>query len=220
MTQTLLSATEQTDGTTHLDALLAGSLHWLQWRLERLLAPLTALNPGGEIPLEVLQQVEREGQALIKPLSDGVLRRTAEQRLEQALQARSPEQPNPKPRAVSVLLEPAACSPRQRAERRVLRLYVHAPECRELLQCLSLADPACRVAFDWLNNLAVLAVDGAIAGMALQLSAQLPGAVGVVLAQAAAPGPEVIAVLRREPQAELQALLDALEPVALAGAGT
>ncbi|MCX5937405.1 MAG: hypothetical protein NTW02_04180 [Cyanobium sp. LacPavin_0920_WC12_MAG_62_9] len=30
---------------------------------------------------------------------------------------------------------------------------------------------------------------------------------------------EVIAVLKREPQAELQALLDALEPVSLAGAG-
>ena len=31
-----------------------------------------------------------------------------------------------------------------------------------------------------------------------------------------APGPEVIAVLKLEPQAELQELLDALEPVALA----
>ncbi len=31
-----------------------------------------------------------------------------------------------------------------------------------------------------------------------------------------APGPEVIAVLKLEPQAELQALLDALKPVALA----
>ena len=30
-----------------------------------------------------------------------------------------------------------------------------------------------------------------------------------------APGPEVIVLLRREPQAELQALIDALEPVAL-----
>ena len=69
------------------------------------------------------------------------------------------------------------------------------------------------VALDWLNNLAVLAVDGAIDGMALQLSAQLPGAVGAVLAQAAAPGPEVIAVLKRELHAELQALLEALEPV-------
>ena len=203
----------RSQGKAALDALLAGSLHWLQWRLERLLAPLTALNPGGETPLETLQAVELEGQALIKLLSDGVLRRTAEQRLEQALQSQDPGQPNPTPRAVPVLLEPSACNPRQRAERRVLRLYVHAPECRELLQCLSLADPACRVALDWLNNLAVLAVDGAIDGMALQLAGQLPGAVGAVLAQAAAPGPEVIAVLKREPQAELQALLDALEPV-------
>jgi hypothetical protein len=194
-------------------------LHWLEWRLERLLVPLTVLNSGCEIPLEILQAVERDGQALIKQLSDGVLRRTAEQRLEQALQSQDPGQPNSKPRAVPALLEAAAGNPRQRAERRVLRLYVHAPECRELLQCLSLQDPACRVALDWLINLAVLAVDGAIAGMALQLAAQLSGAVGAVLAQAAAPGPEVIAVLKREPQAELQALLDALEPVALA-AGT
>jgi hypothetical protein len=199
--------------------LIATSRHWLEWRLERLLAPLTSLKPGGEIPLEVLQAVEREGQALIKQLNDGVLRRTAEQRLEQALQSQDPGQPNPTPRAVPVLLEPAACSPRQRSERRVLRLYVHAPECRELLQCLNLQDPACGAALDWLRNLAVLTVDGAIDGMALQLAAQLPGAVGAVLAQAAAPGPEVIAVLKREPQAELQALLDALEPVASASAG-
>ena len=81
------------------------------------------------------------------------------------------------------------------------------------MQCLSLADPACGAALDWLNNLAALAVDGAIDGMALQLAVQLLGAVGAVLAQAAAPGSEVIAVLKREPQAELQALLDPLEPV-------
>jgi hypothetical protein len=36
----------------------------------------------------------------------------------------------------------------------------------------------------------------------------------VWLQQAAAPGPEVIAVLQRDPQAELQALIVALEPVA------
>jgi DNA primase len=69
----------RSQGKAALDALLAGSRHWLEWRLERLLAPLAALNPGGEIPLEILQQVEREGQALIKQLSDGMLRRTAEQ---------------------------------------------------------------------------------------------------------------------------------------------
>ena len=34
-----------------------------------------------------------------------------------------------------------------------------------------------------------------------------------------APSPEVIVLLKLEPQAEPQALLDALEPVSLAGAG-
>ena len=203
----------RSQGKAALDALLAASRHWLEWRLERLLAPLASLNPGGEIPLETLQAVEREAQALIEQLSDGVLRRTAEQRLAQALQAQNPEHPTSRPASVPVLPEAAVRTPRQRAERRALRLYVHAPECRELLQCLSLLDPACRAALDWLNNLAALAVDGAIDGMALQLAAQLPGAVGAVLAQAAAPGAEAIAVLKRETQAELQALLDALEPV-------
>jgi hypothetical protein len=70
------------------------------------------------------------------------------------------------------------------------------------------------LALEWLGNLAVVSVDGSIAPMALQLAAQLPGAVGVLLAQAAAPAPEVITVLQRDPQAELQALLDVLEPVA------
>jgi hypothetical protein len=44
--------------------------------------------------------------------------------------------------------------------------------------------------------------------MALQLAGQLPGAIGAALAQAAEPGPDVIGVLQREPQAELQAVLD------------
>jgi hypothetical protein len=66
---------------------------------------------------------------------------------------------------------------------------------------------------EWLSSLAVVAVDGCIAGMALQLAGQLQGAVGAAIAQAADPGPEVIGVLQREPQVELQALLDLLEPM-------
>ena len=104
---------------------------------------------------------------------------------------------------------------RQRAERRVLRLFIHAPQCRELLSCLALQDPACRVALEWLSSLAVLAVDGALAPMTGRLAAEVPGAVGAVLAQAAGPGPELLAVLQRDPQGELQALLDVLEPVVL-----
>lgn len=59
----------------------------------------------------------------------------------------------------------------------------------------------------------MVAVDGFVAGMALQLTGQLQGAVGASLAQASEPSPDVIAVLQREPQTELQALLDALEPI-------
>ena len=53
-----------------------------------------------------------------------------------------------------------------------------------------------------------------MAAMALELSLRVQAAVGAELAKAAAPGPDVVAVLQREPQLELQALLDLLEPVA------
>ena len=43
-------------------------------------------------------------------------------------------------------------------------------------------------------------------------AADLPAAVAAEITRAAAPGPDVIRVLQRQAQAELQALLDALEP--------
>lgn len=69
------------------------------------------------------------------------------------------------------------------------------------------------MALEWLSSLVPLAVDDAIAAMALQLVPQFPGAVGAALAQAADPGPEVMAVLEQDTEAELQALFDALEPI-------
>ena len=90
---------------------------------------------------------------------------------------------------------------------------MHAAECRELLECLAFRDPVCRVAMEWLNSLVVVAVDGEIAPLALQLAGQLQGVVGAALAQAADPGADVIGVLQRQPQAELQALLEVLEPI-------
>jgi hypothetical protein len=111
------------------------------------------------------------------------------------------------------VFEPSDANAQQRAERRALRLFIHTPECRELIGCLSLQDLACRVAMEWLNSLALVAVDGSIASMALQLVGELPGAVGAAIAQAVDPGPDVVALLQRDPQAELQALLEVLEPV-------
>ena len=78
---------------------------------------------------------------------------------------------------------------------------------------MTLQDPVCRIAMEWLIHLAVVAVDRTIAGIALQLADQSKGAVASEVAQAANPGPDVIAVLQREPQAGRQALLKMLEPI-------
>jgi DNA primase len=202
-------------GPTAIEGLIAGGQHWLEWRLDRLLAPLS--ESTGEASLETLQAVECDGQALVEQLPEGVLRRSAEQRLDAALRGRGEQCIDTFPPAVAVV-EPFAAIARRRAERRALRLFVHAAECRSLLQCLTLQDPACRAAMEWLGSLAVVALDDSIAGVAFELAGRLQGVVGAELSQAAAPAPEVIRVLQREPQAELQALLDWLEPVAISTA--
>ena len=56
-----------------------------------------------------------------------------------------------------------------------------------------------RVVMVWLISLALVAMDGVIAGMALQLAGEHQGAVGSAIAQAADPGPDVIGVLQRKP---------------------
>jgi len=203
----------RSQGPTAIEGLIASARHWLEWRLDRLLVPLIAESASPS--LETLQAVEQAGQTLFEQLPDGVLRRSAEQRLNAALQGQSDQvSPNQaKPQSIAALIEPCTATARRRAEHRALRLFIHAPECRELLQCLTLQDPACRVAMEWLSSLAVVAVDGSIAGMALKLAGQLPGAVGAVVAQAAELGPDVIGVLQREPQVELQAVLEVLEPI-------
>ncbi len=202
-------------GAATVEGLITSASHWLEWRLDRLLAPLTTST--GEPALETLQAIEQAGQALVEQLPDGVLRRSAEQRLNTALQGQSDKTPanQVKPECIAALIAPCAATARQRAERRALRLFIHAPECRDLLGCLALQDPACRLALEWLSSLALVAVDGSIAYVALQLAGELPGAVGAAIKQAVDPGPDVVALLQRDPQAELQALLEVLEPVSV-----
>jgi DNA primase len=198
-------------GSPAIEGLIAGARHWLEWRLDRLLAPLA--SDGASPTLETLQAVEQAGLALVEKLPDGVLRRSAEQQLEQALngpdnQKKQSALSTPHPAQDNALL-----TSRQRLERRALRLFIHTtPEVREVVQCFSLQDPLCRLALDWLINLAVVAVDDTIARMALQLAVQLPAPVAELLAQAAAPGEEAITALQHNPKEELQALLAGLEP--------
>ena len=57
-------------GPKAVDGLIAADRHWLEWQLDRLLAPLAA---GSASPsLETLQAVEQAGQALLEQLPDGV----------------------------------------------------------------------------------------------------------------------------------------------------
>ncbi|MFM2172268.1 MAG: hypothetical protein RLZZ54_195 [Cyanobacteriota bacterium] len=198
-------------GPTAVEGLITSARHWLEWRLERLVAPL--LITAGSPALETLQAVELEGYALLEQLPEGVLRRSAEQRLEQALQGKPGTPAERQCITAADVFVPSDASAQQRAERRALRLFIHAPECRDLLGCLALQDPACRLALEWLSSLALMAVDGSIASMALQLVGELPGPVGGAIAQAVEPGPDVVALLQRDPQAELQALLEVLEPI-------
>lgn len=55
--------------------------------------------------------------------------------------------------------------------------------------------------------------DGLIPCRSFQLAGLLHGAVGTAITQALDPEPDVITLLQRDPQTELQALLDALEPI-------
>ena len=66
-----------------------------------------------------------------------------------------------------------------------------------------------------LHSQGASAIEGLIAGGQhwLELAGHLQGAVQVEVNQAAAPGPDVIAVLQRAQEVELQAVLDALEPM-------
>jgi DNA primase len=203
----------RSQGPTAIEGLITSAQHWLEWRLDRLLAPL--LCTSGEPSLEILQAVEFAGQDLIEQLPYGVLRRSAEHRMNTALQGQSGQTAASRAmvQSIAALIAPCAVTARQRAEHRALRLFIHAPDCREPLQCLVLQDLTCRIAMEWLCSLTVVAVDGSVAGMALQLAAQLQGAVSAVISSAAEPGPNVVAVLQRDPHSELQALLDIIEPV-------
>jgi len=207
----------RSQGPAALQGLIATAEHWLEWRLGQLLEPLNRPEPtSGGFPLELLQRIEREGWALLQTLPEGVLRRTAEQRLEQALAKAADGLEHPGlvgGQSPAALPLPPAATARQRAERRVLRLFIHAPECRDPLLALPIADPACRAGLDWASNLAVAVADDQLPAALLQVAAQLAGVTGALLRQAAAPGDEVLQLLLRNPQAELQALLDALEPV-------
>jgi DNA primase len=201
----------RSQGPMAVEGVIASALHWLEWRLDRLLAPLTA--DGASPSLETLQAVEQAGQALIEQLPDGVLRRSAEQRLALALQANDSHQESIAAAIPpSALAEQALPTARQRLERRVVQLAIHAPQCLFMLTSLPLRDGACRAAFDWVQNTAMTVPPDQLPEALLRLVPQISGATGALLAQAIAPGADIIQVLHSQPEAEFEALANALDP--------
>jgi DNA primase len=203
---------------------LAVAVHWLQWELDQLLAPALAAPAD----LAVLQRCDHQAAQLLALLPAGALRHRAEQRLQQALGA----VPNA-PLAAPVALEPrpetqpgSGVVPveRQRAERRALRLYLCSAASRELLEQLQLQDPLCRQAMDCLQQLRLrLVAAGELTGdpdapadplpaLAQALCPQLNPVLSALLEGLLQCGPDVRRLLRQQPQPELQAVLEVLEP--------
>jgi hypothetical protein len=141
-----------------------------------------------------------------------VLRRSAEQRLTVALQANDSHQESIAAAIPpSTLAEQALPTARQRLERRVVQLAIHAPQCLFMLTSLPLRDGAYRAVFDWVQNTAMTVPPDQLPEALLRLVPQISGATGALLAQAIAPGADIIQVLHSQPEAEFEALADALD---------
>jgi len=93
----------------------------------------------------------------------------------------------------------------------VVQLAIHAPQCLFMLTSLPLRDGACRAAFDWVQNTAMTVPPDQLPEALLRLVPQISGATGALLAQAIAPGADVIQLLHSQPEAEFEALADALD---------
>jgi DNA primase len=167
-------------GAKALEGLIASARHWLEWRLDRLMAPLT--TDSASPSLETLQAVEQAGQVLIEQLPDGVLRRSAEQRLTAALAGTDSSQESIAAAIPpSALAEQALPTAHQRLERRVVQLAIHAPQCLFMLTSLPLRNAACRSAFDWVQNTAMTVPPEQLPAALLRLVPQIGGATGAVL---------------------------------------
>jgi DNA primase len=210
-------------GSEAIRSCLAGSSHWLEWELDRLLECLRA-DPGN---LSLLQKAGKEGAAFLAQLPAGVLRHRAEQRLRNALEGFAPP-------AAPVEAEPQGDSPEAgapsqeqailQAERRALRLYLHNPELREVLAVLVLSHPLHREAMGcllhleqrWRLELEASQSGDPVDGLLEALLGALPlldPPVAALLAPMARCGDILRRRLREQAPDELMAILDVLEPV-------
>jgi DNA primase len=195
---------------------IARAGHWLHWELEQL------VEPARQVPedLGVLQRCERQAANLLALLPTGPLRRRAEERLQQQLGA-VPRAPAP----VSPARDPELASPVDaaimRAERRALRLFLASPASRPALVGLTLNTPLHRRALECLHMLqarlpaedAEESGDDLLPAAVQALAPRLEPELGGLLEELSQCGNRVRQLLAADPQPELMAVLDVLEPV-------
>ena len=209
--------------------------HWLQWELDQLLAPLSADADN----LSVLQRCEAQARELLAVLPQGALRERAERRLQEALgvlpqlhhgvQPHRAKGPGPgRPQAQQPQGSPAASPPPahgdaaqiERAEYRALRLFLCSPVCRDPLAVLVVRHDLYRRAQQCLAQVHQR-ITGPIASAqndplprsVLAICPQLEPHLGQLLERLCSLDPGVRDTLFRQPEGEMMAILDVLEPV-------
>lgn len=188
--------------------------HWLAWEVQQLLTPVLADRNDPQL----LGRCDQQARQLLAQLPAGGLRRWAEQQLQEALGA-VPEAPTAPPLPYNWTPPPLW----HHTERRALRLYMCSPESRPLLDPLQFRDRVHIIAMSILRQLNQRLPDrprptdlterDMLAGCVLTLCPRLDPAVAVLLEELACNPPEVWRILRRDPQPELEVVLEILEPV-------
>ena len=209
--------------------------HWLQWELDQLLAPLNADADN----LSVLQRCEAQARELLAVLPPGALRQRAERRLQEALGAlpqlhhgvqthRAKGPGTGRPQAQQSQGSQAASPPPahgdaaqiERAEYRALRLFLCSPDCRDPLAVLVVRNNLYRRAQQCLVQVHQRitgpinsAQDDPLPRSVLAICPQLEPHLGQLLERLCSLDPGVRDTLFRQPEGEMMAVLDVLEPV-------
>ena len=209
--------------------------HWLQWELDQLLAPLSADADN----LSVLQRCEARARELLAVLPPGALRERAERRLQEALgvvpqlhhgvqhhRGKGPGTGQPReqqPLASSAASPPPAhgdAAQIERAEYRALRLFLCSPVCRDPLAVLVIRNDLYRRAQQCLVQVHQRitgpinsAQDDPLPRSVLAICPQLEPHLGQLLERLCSLDPGVRDTLFRQPEGEMMAILDVLEPV-------
>ena len=209
--------------------------HWLQWELDQLLAPLNADADN----LSVLQRCEAQARELLAVLPPGALRERAERRLQEALRAlpqlhhdvqpHRAKGPGPgRPQAQQPQGSPAASHPPdhgdaaqiERAEYRALRLFLCSPVCRDPLAVLVVRNDLYRRAQQCLVQVhqritgpIASAQEDPLPRSVLAICPQLEPHLAQLLERLCRLDLGVRDTLFRQPEGEMMAILDVLEPV-------